>query len=719
MLKKSFLLCLFILLLLPRVCKADEGLWLLSLIDRLNYIDMKNMGLHLSPEEIYSVNKSCLKDAIVSINDGSCAGTIISEEGLFITNHHCAFNYIQAQSSVEKDYLKNGFWAISRYEELKNDKLTASFLVSMEDITQKVLSELNSSMTDDQREAKIREISAKIEHDAVAGTKHNASVSNYFEGNEFYLFIYDTFRDVRFVGAPPSALSTFGNITDNWQWPRHVADFSLFRIYTSPQGEPADYNKKNIPYKPKYVMPISLKGYEKGDFSMIIGFPQTTDRFLSSYGLALELEQKAKTVIKLRLVKLNIMKEYMDSGDEAYIKYAVKFFNSDNYYKYFKGQLENCERLNVLEKKKEFEAAFTSWVHENSTRTAKYGNVLDEIAKAYDEIQKYNIPRYYFREGIERGAEIISLSKQFENLYSELSTAAPNQKSIDSLSTALKYVCGKHFRDYDKATDKKLFIALMNIYYLNVPKDFHPEVLQLVQKKYKGSMNSFADDVYDKTIFASKDKIMDFLAAPNKKALDIDPAYKLMTAFYEKYKQILNFQKAPNMALRHANRTFLEGIIEMQNSKHFYPNGNYSMRLSYGKVNDYTSATGNKMPYSTTFSEMIKKENPEIPEFKLNDKVKDLYFKRDFGKYASNGALNTCFITDIDQTGGSSGGPVINADGQLIGITFDINNEATSAALAFDGNYLRSINVDIRFVLWTIDKYAGATNLIKEMKIAQ
>lgn len=320
MIKKSFFFCIILFFVFPRISKADEGLWLLSLIDRLNYVDMKKMGLHLTPEEIYSVNKSCIKDAIVSINDGSCAGTVISNEGLFITNHHCAYNYIQAHSSVEKDYLKNGYWAMSRVEELKNDKLTASFLIRMEDVTKKIMSELKPSMSEEQRDAKIHKISSLLEKEAVEGTKYYASVSSYYEGNEFYLFVYDSYRDVRFVGAPPAALSTFGNITDNWQWPRHVADFSLFRIYTSPQGEPARYNKKNIPYKPKYVLPISLKGYKKGDFAMIIGFPQTTDRFLSSYGLTLELEQKAKTVIKIRNAKMKIMKEYMDTGDEAYIK---------------------------------------------------------------------------------------------------------------------------------------------------------------------------------------------------------------------------------------------------------------------------------------------------------------------------------------------------------------------------------------------------------------
>jgi hypothetical protein len=702
------------------IAKADEGMWLPLLIDRLNYVDMQKMGLHLTAEEIYSVNQSSLKDAIVQLNGGMCSAEMISSEGLMMTNHHCGYASIQSHSTVDKDYLQNGFWALNRNEELKNDKLTATFLVRIEDVTQKILSQITPDMTEVDRQAKVDEITAKIEADAIQGTFYTAQVKSFFQGNEYYLFVYETYKDVRLVGAPPESIGRFGADADNWMWPRQTADFCLFRIYMSPTGEPAEYSKKNVPYKPKKFLPISLKGVKKDDFTMVLGFPGTTDRFMTSFGVRLTLDQTNPSIIKIREKKLDIMKEDMAANEEVKIQYASKYFTSSNYYKYYIGQSQVLDRLKVCDKKKEIENTFTQWVYADKTRLAKYGNALSDISKAYDELKKYNLSVIYFKEAILRGAEIISYANSFEELYKQLKLAADEEK-ISQLTQSLSYAAKQYFKNYDLATDKKLFIALVTMFNEDVPKDQLPDVFaNVVTKRYKGDVTAYANDLFDKSIFASKDKILEFLMKPDYKKVDKDLAWIAQISFYAKNKEMTDLYNLAKLNLDRGNRTFVQGIMEMQKDKKFYPDANSTMRLTYGKVTDYApSPPTSVFTYFSTIDELMAKEQPNNPDFQVPDKLKELYRDRDFGKYSENGTMRIDFITNNDVTGGMSGAPVINGNGELVGLCFDINWEATSVPIAYGPELQRSINVDIRYVLFIIDKFAGAQQIINELSIVK
>jgi len=719
---KKMLLLVFIQITISFsfIAKADEGMWLPLLIDRLNYVDMQKMGLHLTAEEIYSVNQSSLKDAIVQLNGGSCSAEMISAEGLMMTNHHCGFAAIQSHSTVDKDYLQNGFWALNKNEELKNDKFTATFLVRIEDVTQKILSQLTPNMTEVDRQAKVDEINSKIESEATQGTFYTAQVKSFFNGNEYYLFVYETYKDVRLVGAPPEAIGKFGADADNWMWPRQTCDFCLFRIYMSPTGEPAEYSKKNIPYKPKKFLPISLKGVKKDDFTMIMGYPGTTDRFMTSFGVKLALEQTNPSIVKIREKKLDIFKEDMAASEEVKIGYASKYAISSNYYKYYIGQSQILDKLKVYDKKKEIEDSFTKWVNADKTRIAKYGNALTDISKAYEELKKYNLSVIYFKEAILRGAEIVVYANTFEELYKELKLAVDEEK-ISQLTQSLSYAAKQYFKNYNLATDKKVFISLVTMFFENVPKDQHPDIFEnIVAKKYKGDISVFANDMFEKSIFATKDKVLEFLMKPDYKKIDKDLAWITQISFYTKYKEISDQYNLAKLNLDHANRVFVEGIMEMQKDKKFYPDANSTMRLTYGKVTDYApSPPTAAYPYFSTIDEMMAKEQPNNPDFQVPDKIKELYRNRDFGKYSENGTMRIDFITNNDVTGGNSGAPVINADGELVGLQFDINWEATSVPIAFNPTLQRSINTDIRYVLFIIDKFAGAQQIINELTIVK
>jgi hypothetical protein len=683
---------------------------------------MQKMGLHLTAEEIYSVNHSSIKDAIVMLNDGMCSASMISAEGLLLTNHHCAYSFIQAHSSIEKDYLKNGFWAMTKAEELKNDKLQATFLVRMEDVSQKVLAEVIPGMDETARAAKIKEMSAKIEAEATKGTFYTAQVKSFFEGNEFYLFVYETYKDIRLVGAPPQTIASFGDELDNWKWPRHACDFSLFRVYMSPEGEPAEYSKKNIPYKPKYFLPISTKGVKRDDFTMVMGYPGTTDRFMTSYGVKMLLEQTNPSIVKIRKEKLSLMKADMDASDELRIQYSSKYRRSDNYYKYYTGQIQVLTRLNTLQKKKEMEDNFVKWYNADEARKSTYGNVLADISKAYLDVQKYNLSITYFKEIIKRsstegGAEAIAYAQTFEDLY-KLLKANTDPDKINTLTQNLNYNAKQYFKSYNLETDKKITKALLKMFYEDVPKDQLPDIFTLViAKKYKNNVDDFVNDMFAKSIFVSKDLILDFLMKPDYKKLDKDLAYIAMVSFYNKFKELSEPSDNAKQQLEKANRLFVKGIREMEKDKKFYPNANSTMRFTYGKVTDYAPSPDNKFDYFTTIDELMAKVNPNLEDFTIPDHLKELYKNRDFGNYTDNGIMKICFITNNDVTGGVSGSPVINGNGELCGLVFDINWEATSVAIAFDPDLQRSINVDIRYMLFMIDKYAGASNIINELTI--
>ena len=706
----------------------DEGMWLPMFIDRLNYIDMQKMGLKLTAKEIYDINNSSLKDAIV-IFGGGCTGEMVSAEGLLLTNHHCGYGSIQAHSTVTNDYLKDGYWAKTREMELPNPGLSVRFLVRMEDVTAKINSFLNDNMPEKERFAKIKMLSDSLIKDATMGTSNIAVVRSFFDGNEFYMFVYQVYKDVRFVGAPPSAIGKFGADTDNWMWPRHTGDFSMFRVYMTADGKPAEYNKDNVPYKPKKFLNVSVKGVKEGDYAMIMGYPGSTQRYMTSYGVKMALDISDPATVKIRTIKLQIMKEDMDKSDAVRIQYASKYAGTANYWKFFQGEIKGLKRLDVVAQKKQLEDQFVKWYLADNTRMAKYGNVISDISDAYSYISKYQIESTYINESIFRGSDILGYAMKYMVLHTKLMLKDKNMpepgkttydpKKLEEEVKNQKEAVDLYFKDYNLPTDKKLFAALLKMYYDNVPQDQQPPYLQTIYEKNKGDFAKFTDAVFAKSMFASKEKIEAFLLAPKLKTLDKDPIYQLMTALYDNHIKIVQILTPFNDKLTRANRLFVAGIREMQPDKKFYPNANSTMRLTYGVVKDYFPSDAVHFSYFTTLDGVMEKEDPTSDEFNVPAKLKELYKAKEYGRYGENGVMKTCFITNNDITGGNSGSPVLDGNGNLIGLAFDGNWEAMSGNIAFEPALQRTINVDIRYVLFIIDKYAGASNLISEMNLVE
>jgi len=715
---KKLLTILFALLFsLQFAVKADEGMWLPLLVERLNYVDMQKMGLNLTPEEIYSINNSSLKDAIVIFGRG-CTGELISPEGLLITNHHCGYGSIQSVSTVENDLLSNGFWASQKSEEIPIEGLYVKFLVRVEPVTLNILQNVTDDMTEEERKTEINSnIDRAINKVNTVFENYEPVVKSFYNGNEYYMFSYEVYKDVRLVGAPPEAIGKFGADTDNWMWPRHTGDFSMFRIYTAPDGKPAEYSEENIPLKSKHYLPVSIAGVEQGDFSMILGYPGGTDRYMTSYGIDLAVDQSNPTIVKIRDKKLKIMKEGMNADEKVRLQYASKYARTSNYWKYYIGQTKGLKRLKVSEKKKALEEEFESWVNENPERTAKYGEALSDIENAYAEIKLYNLSRIYFREAIYRGSEVIGFSKMFSPLLKELKIKDQDKEKIAGIVNSLKESSDKYFKDYNAKIDQNLLAATFKMYYENVPADQLPEFLVNIAKKYKDNFTKFAAFAFKKSIFVSKEKVDAFLENPKAKTIEKDIIYKTMKSFYDNYEYLNNKTKNAYALMAKGNRLFLAGLMEMNPDKKFYPDANFTMRLTYGTVQDYFPADAIYFNYFTTLDGVMEKEDPTTWEFIVPEKLKELYNTKDYGQYSDNDTLKVCFLTNHDITGGNSGSPVINGNGELVGLAFDGNWEAMSGDIAFEPELQRTINVDIRYVLFIIDKFAGATNLIDEMTI--
>lgn len=716
--KRLLAIIAFIQVITPALVRADEGMWLPALVEKLNINQMKKEGCQLSAEDIYSINHSSLKDAVVALDHGSCTAEVISEEGLLLTNHHCGFEDIQQHSTVEHDYLRDGFWAKSKEEELPNPGKTVSFLIAFEDVTDKIIPELNDEMNSEERAKKVREIAQKIEKDAVGDNPYEARVQSMFADNKYYLFVYETFRDIRLVGAPPQSMGKFGGDTDNWMWPRHTDDFSMFRIYCDKDGKPAPYSKDNVPYKPKHHLPISLKGYQPGDYTMVMGYPGSTNRYKTSFGVEYTMNVTNPIRIKVREEKLRIMKDFMRTSQQARIMYSSKYARSSNYYKYSIGQNEGLENLDVIAKKKELEDQFTKWVNADESRKAKYGEALTLIASAYQNT-KDEVALEYIAEAMLRGAEIFQFAYRTRQLHDALVDNSDKER-ISLASDRVKDGLDEFFKDYDSATDQKIAGALFKIYKENVDPMYYPAFINLVETKYKGDFDKYTKELYARSIFGSKEKLLKFFESPKAKTLEKDPIYQASLEMFKTMNDIGTEVRKTNDALAKGNRLFVGGLMEMEKDKVFYPDANSTMRLTYGTVGGYIPRDGVEYNYFTTMKGYIEKEIPGDEEFDVPAKLKELYYAGDFGRYADkDGTLHTCFISNNDITGGNSGSPVINGKGELIGIAFDGNWEAMSGDIAFENQIQKCINVDIRFVLWTIDKMAGAKNLIDKMTIVE
>ena len=698
---------------------ADEGMWLPLFIKRLNYEDMRRKGLKLTAEEIYSVNQSSLKDAIVSLNSGGCTAEVISKDGLMLTNHHCGYASIQSHSSVENDYLTQGFWSMKRSEEKSNPGRTASFLVRMENVTQQVLAQLASAKTEEERKEKLAAISEQLEKKAIEGTGYTANVKDFFEGNEFYLFVYEVFKDVRLVGAPPSSIGKFGGDTDNWMWPRHTGDFSLFRIYTGKDGKPADYSPDNIPLKPRHYLPVSLSGVQKNDFTMVFGFPGTTDRYLTSNGVKMAIEQSNPARVKVREKKLALMKEAMDASDNVRIQYSSKYYQISNYWKYFIGQTQGLKRLKVYDQKKAEETAFTDWVSKDPKRKQKYGSVLADLTNGYAEKEKYNLADLYMDEAV-LAPEIMLFAYELASSLSQMGDKAEKGEKVDEEVKELKKKVKEHFKDYHAPTDQKILAAMMQLYHQDIDKRMHPSVFAEVDKNFQGDFTRFVADVFAKSALVSQEKTEKLLSKLDLGELRQDVAFRVMASYLQNYFQnIVPTVKQASAMLDAANRAYVAGIREMNADRKYYPNANSTLRLTYGTVQDYRPKDAVRYDFLTTLEGIMEKEDSTSEEFTVPSRLKMLYRKKDYGRYGENGVMPVAFITNNDITGGNSGSPVINGNGQLVGVAFDGNWEAMSGDIAYDVQYKRCINVDIRYVLFIIDKYANAKHLVDEMTLVE
>ena len=724
---KNLLLTLFAALLIGSTMAyepPDEGMWLPMFVERLNYVDMQEMGLQLTAEEIYSINNSSLKDAIVGLSGGGvggffCTGEIVSEKGLLFTNHHCGYNKIQSHSTVEHDYLKDGFWAMSLEEELPNKGMAASFLVRMEDVTDSIIPFLSDTLTESERTAAVRKIRTRLAEKAEEDGKYTTRVSSFYGGSEYYLFVYTVYKDVRLVGAPPSSIGKYGGDTDNWMWPRHTGDFSIFRIYTGPEGESAKYAEENIPLKPAHHLPVSIDGYEEGDFAMVWGYPGGTERYMTSFGIEYKLDAFLPTLIEIFDAQLQAWKAHMDADQAVRIQYASKYAGLANAWKLFLGQTRGLKRLKVYEKKQKIEIAFQAWADAQPETSEKYGEVLKNLEEGYANLTN-DFPVLVYTALAANSPEILGYAAQYGQLL-ELLDSKADDAIIEETITQLRDGMGGHFKNYYAPADEDAFAALMEVYHNNVPLESQPEYFLELVDDMNGNFTFMADYVFNNSIFESQDQINAFLDKPKKKTLEKDPAFMLSTDFTNMMGQVMGQYRQANTQIGEFNRLFIAGLREMKPDKVFYPDANSTMRMSYGSVQDYIAADAVFYDYFTTLAGVMEKEDATNDEFFVEEKLKTLYANKDFGPYGEmvNGKerLNVCFLTTNDITGGNSGSPVINGNGELIGIAFDGNWEAMSGDIAFEPELQRTINVDIRYVLFIIDKLADAQNIIDELTI--
>lgn len=699
--------------------QADEGMWLLPLIEKLNIGKMTELGIKLSAEDIYSLNKASIKDAII-IFGGGCTGEIVSSQGLILTNHHCGYGQIQAHSTVEHDYLKDGFWAMTKDQELACPGLSVTFLIRIEDVTDKVLAAAKEGMSEQERSSAINEARSAIEKKAAEGNNYRTTVLSFYGGNNFYLLVYERYSDVRFVGAPPSSIGKFGFDTDNWEWPRHTGDFSVFRVYSGPDGKPAPYSKENIPLKPKYWLPVSLKGFEKGDYAMIMGYPGRTQRYATSYEVKEIMDITNPNRIKIRGIKQDMWMADMIASQKVNIQYASKYSGSSNYWKYSIGQNNQLRNLNVIARKQQTENKFREWIASDPERTKKYGEALNLIRTSIEGRAEYANARQYISECFTQGCEILSLNNISSTLVNALKTG--DSKQVADLAAKLKNSIGAFYKDYNPPTDQKTMKALMKLYRNDVPAKFHPDFYyNMVDKKYKGNIDKFVDDLFAKSVFSSETKLNSFLDKPVLKTLENDPVYLVATSISKMSSDVSKEYSRFDGNLANGQRLWIAALKEMTQDKTLYPDANSTMRLTYGTIQDYDPKDAVTYKFYTTLQGVVDKYKPGDYEFDLPQRLIDLNNKKEFGRYGSHEGttMPVCFLTTNDITGGNSGSPVMNAKGELIGLAFDGNWEAMSGDVAYEPALQRTIAVDIRYVLWTMDIYAGAKHLVDEMTLVQ
>jgi hypothetical protein len=707
-------LCLFSL-----VAKADEGMWLPQLINALNYADMKKNGFRLTAEQIYSINKSSMKDAVVQFG-GGCTAEIISPEGLILTNHHCGFSNIAALSTVANDYLKNGYWAMNRGEELRCENLSVLFINRIEDVTGKVLTGLNLKYSEIQRDSAIKANMKTVEN-AAKTDGFDAFVRPFFYGNEYYLFVTETFRDIRLVGTPPESIGKFGDETDNWVWPRHNADFSIFRIYADKNNKPADYNKDNVPYKPKHFFPISLKGYEKGDFTMVYGFPGRTTEYLSSNAVDLIMNQQDPIRVQLREKRLAIMEADMKKNDTLRLMYTSRYAGIANYYKKWSGEMLGLKKYDAITKKKQFEQGLLDLSKNDAAKTEKLNTLFSSFKKTYGEYAPLSKQYDYYIECL-MGIDALRYANGYSNLFTELKKKQNGKENkFDKLLEDLKKTVP--FKNMNPATDKKLCEAMLSVYQNDIEKSNRPLYLDSLYTAFNSDATKLTDFLYSNSSFNNNSKAQNMLNDFEKSAAlyERDPMYQLALSVTKYYQTAIIPQlQYLDLQITDLQKEYVKLLRETYKNKKFYPDANSTLRVAYGKVGDYTPRDGVKYAHYTTIDGLVDKTTMGVEDYYVKPRLIELYNKKDFGSYADkNGKLRIAFIASNHTTGGNSGSPVLNAKGELIGTNFDRNWEGTMSDIMYNVNQCRNISLDVRFTLWIVDKYAGAGHLLKEMKIVR
>lgn len=695
---------------------AAEGMWLPLMLKALQD-DMQAQGMKLTAEDIYSVNQSSLKDAIVSFG-GFCTGELISSEGLILTNHHCGYGAIQDHSSVQDDLLTNGFWAMNREEEKPNPGLFVTFIVRMEDVTEQVLKGLDPSMPEAEREKEVATRMKQVADAATAGTHYKAIIKPFFYGNEYYMFITETYDDVRLVGAPPSSIGKFGGDTDNWMWPRHTGDFSLFRVYASPDGKPAKYAPENVPLKPKHHLPVSLQGVQEGDFTMVFGFPGRTQQYLTSHAVKLLMEQTNPHRISIRDKRLEIMDRHMKANDTVRIQYASKYASVANYWKKWIGENRGLKQLDALAEKEALEEQFMSWVQQSPERKELYSELMPRFAELYQQQEKVELANTYRQEAL-YGVDMMRLAATFAPFASGSLPATDFTGNRDRYAAALD----RHFKNYNLATDNELFVNMLLLYKQNVPQQYQPELIKKLQPT-EAALQKYANELYSRSILSSPEKMQELLATykpeATAKKLRKDPGFAFFNAIKDVYeKEVAPVYTKTDPELELLYRRYVAGLRQMQEDRLFYPDANSTLRVAYGVVDGYVPQDGVQYRFYTSLDGIMQKEDATNEEFIVPQRLKEIYQTKDYGPYAEEDYMPVCFVASNHTTGGNSGSPVIDAEGRLIGLNFDRSWESTMSDIKYSPEICRNIAVDIRYVLLIIDKFAGATHLVEEMTLVE
>ncbi len=695
---------------------ADEGMWLPQLLQTLNEKEMKKMGMKINASDIYNINKGSLKDAIVSLG-GFCTAEVISNQGLLLTNHHCGFDAVQNHSSIENNYIQNGFWAYNKQQELQNPGLFVSFIISIDEVTNSILKDIKSSMTEKERQSIIDKNIAQLKKDHKKESYQDLIIKPFFEGNKYYLFVTETYKDIRLVGAPPSSIGNFGKDTDNWMWPRHTGDFSMFRIYADKDNKPAAYSPNNVPYTPKRSLNISLKGMKEGDFTMVFGFPGKTNEYLSGSAIEQIMKVNDPTKINIRHEVLDIMKSFMVKDEATKIQYAAKYANIENAYKKWQGEVLGLTRSDALQKKASYEKLFSSKIKSNPAWESQYGRILQDLSNEYKNIEPYALARDYYNEIMPR-IEIFNTASVLNTLLQSYSKDIETKNDSKGKSLAkLEDI----FKEYNPALDQQLFEKLMMIYVNNQSADnISPLLKQWLTTK---DIHAIANDIYTSSVMTTLENIKGIVKNEPNTTIDLiknDNLFKLYTDITETY----NTQVASPLSMLQTNinklqRNYMQAQLDVFKNKNFYPDANSTLRVTYGNVKGYQPRDGMKYHFYTYMDGIMEKYKAGDYEFDVPQKLIDLYKAKDFGRYGVNGRQPVCFIASNHTTGGNSGSPALDAYGNLVGLNFDRVWEGTMSDLNYNPEICRNVMVDIRYVLFIVDKYAEAKNLIAEMKIVE